>query len=131
MRILVCESLLAHTAASYAAWAGARASRKESAQKLPLWREAGRHTSLFPYSLFLRTGIYNEKQTNSGKKVSYVSSLANVRCCKGESDLVLIRTIRTSADFHIFFLNYKYLLYHDVHVNPEEEKTPDCEQCHL
>lgn len=120
----VRESLPAHTAASSAAGAGAWASRRESAQKSPLWGEAGGQTSLFPYSLFPRTGIYNGKQTNSGKEVSCASSLANVRCCKGESDLVLIRTIRTSADFQIFFLNYKYLLYHDVHVNPEEEKTP-------
>lgn len=77
-------------------------SRRESAQKSSLRGEVDRRTSLFPYSLFLRTGIYNEKQINSVRNVSYVSSLANVRCCKGESDLVLIRTIRTSADFQIF-----------------------------
>lgn len=116
----------ARAAASWAARAGARASG--GAQKSRLWGEADRRPSLFPWSVFLRTGAHKEKQINCGKKVSCARSLANARCCKGESDLVFITTTRTGAEFQIFFLTHKCLLCHDVHVNPEEEKTPGGEQ---
>lgn len=115
----------ARAAASYAAQAGARASG--GAQKSRLWGEAGRRPSLFPCSGFLRTGAHNEKQINSGKKVSCARGLANARCCKGESDLVFITTTRTGAEFQIFFLTHKCLLCHDV-PHPEEEQTPGGEQ---